>query len=289
MPSVTITPHRHLSPAQRAAANALIADITAADASAPPMSLDELPAVSPHPLLFLAETGPNLVGVATAPPGRDIEATIAVAPSARRQGIGRQLLTAIQRELHDHTIPSALLVADLKVPAAPHFLAAVGAEWEESEYRLSLLPSESLPAPPSVPGLVLRIATPDDAAALTRIQMQAFDRPADIASAHIAAGLTETRRHFVIAEIAGEAVGMIRRGKWAGVGDITALGVVPAWRGRGIGRALLLDAVHVLFAAGLARIDLEVETGNATALRLYESTGFRITAEYGYYRIASGE
>ena len=99
MPSVTITPHRHLSPAQRAAANALIADITAADASAPPMSLDELPAVSPHPLLFLAHTRNELIGLATAPPGRNIEATIAVAPFARRQGIGRQLLTAIQSEL----------------------------------------------------------------------------------------------------------------------------------------------------------------------------------------------
>ena len=118
--------------------------------------------------------------------------------------------------------------------------------------------------------------------------MQAFERPADVASAHIAAGLAETRRHFVIAGIGAEAVGMVRRGSWAGVGDITALGVVPAWRGRGIGRALLLDAIHHLFDMGLERVDLEVETGNAPALRLYESTGFSITTEYGYYRIATG-
>jgi len=288
MPSVTITPHRHLPPTQRSAADALLTEMSVADASAPPMFLDELPADSPHPPLFLAETGNDLIGLATAPPGREIEATIAVVPAARRQGIGRQLLMSIQNELRVRSIPTALLVADLKVPAARHFLAAVGAEWEEAEYRLSLRAADPRTVPPHIPGLALRAATPADAPALNRIQMQAFARPAEVAGAHIAAGLAETHRHFVLAEIAGDAVGMVRCGTWAGVGDITSLGVLPAWRGRGIGRALLLDAIATLFASGLERVDLEVETGNTTALRLYESIGFRITAEYGYYRIASG-
>jgi ribosomal-protein-alanine N-acetyltransferase len=287
MPSVTITPHRHLSPTQRTAADALLTEIAIVDASAPPMFLDELPADSPNPLLFLAEIGADLIGLATAPPGREIEATIAVVPTARRQGIGRLLLTAIQNELRVRSIPTALLVADLKVPAARHFLAAVGAEWEEAEYRLSLLAPNSRTVPPHIPGLDLRVATPADASTLIMIQMEAFDRPAEVAGAHIAAGLAEKHRHFVLAEIAGDAVGMVRSGTWAGVGDITSLGVLPVWRGRGIGRALLLDAIGTLFASGLERVDLEVETGNTTALRLYESIGFRITAEYGYYRIAS--
>ena len=298
MPSVTITPHRHLSPTQRSAADALLTEMSVADASAPPMFLDELPADSPHPLLFLAETGNDLIGLATAPPGRAIETTIAVVPAewragdsnsaARRQGIGRQLLMSIQNELRVRSIPTALLVADLKVPAARHFLAAVGAEWEEAEYRLSLRAADPRTVPPHIPGLALRAATPADAPTLIEIQMQAFARPAEVAGAHIAAGLAETHRHFVLAEIAGDAVGMVRCGTWAGVGDITSLGVLPVWRGRGIGRALLLDAIATLFASGLERVDLEVETGNTTALRLYESIGFRITAEYGYYRIASG-
>jgi mycothiol synthase len=60
-----------------------------------------------------------------------------------------------------------------------------------------------------------------------------------------------------------------------GLGAIQNLGVTPGHRGRGVGRALLLQALHGFRRAGLGRAFLEVTAQNEGAIRLYRSLGFR--------------
>jgi ribosomal protein S18 acetylase RimI-like enzyme len=61
----------------------------------------------------------------------------------------------------------------------------------------------------------------------------------------------------------------------AGVGAIQNLGVMPLHRGRGIGKALLIQALHGFRRCGLGRAVLEVTAQNDAAVRLYRSLGFR--------------
>lgn len=58
-------------------------------------------------------------------------------------------------------------------------------------------------------------------------------------------------------------------------GSVQNIGVLPGYRGRGLGRALLLKALHGFVAAGASRIYLEVTAGNDPAVRLYRGLGFR--------------
>ena len=60
-----------------------------------------------------------------------------------------------------------------------------------------------------------------------------------------------------------------------GVGAIQNVGVTPSWRGRGLGEALVLQALHGFRRAGLGRGLLEVTAQNETAQRLYRRLGFR--------------
>jgi ribosomal protein S18 acetylase RimI-like enzyme len=60
-----------------------------------------------------------------------------------------------------------------------------------------------------------------------------------------------------------------------GGGSIQNLGIVPAHRGRGLGTALLLQALHGFRRAGLQRAVLEVTAQNEGAIRLYRRLGFR--------------
>jgi mycothiol synthase len=60
-----------------------------------------------------------------------------------------------------------------------------------------------------------------------------------------------------------------------GLGAIQNLGVVPAWRGHGIGSALLLKALQGFRRAGLGRAFLEVTAKNDAAVQLYRRLGFR--------------
>ncbi len=60
-----------------------------------------------------------------------------------------------------------------------------------------------------------------------------------------------------------------------GLGAIQNLGVVPEYRGRGLGSALLLKALHGFRQVGLGRAFLEVTAQNEAAVRLYRRLGFR--------------
>jgi ribosomal protein S18 acetylase RimI-like enzyme len=60
-----------------------------------------------------------------------------------------------------------------------------------------------------------------------------------------------------------------------GLGAIQNLGVVPEYRGRGLGSALLLQALHGFRRYGLGRAFLEVTAQNDAAVRLYRRLGFR--------------
>ena len=51
------------------------------------------------------------------------------------------------------------------------------------------------------------------------------------------------------------------------------MGLLPAWRGQGIGRRLLGAALAAAWRRGFKRIELTVNTGNERALRLYRSAG----------------
>ena len=62
----------------------------------------------------------------------------------------------------------------------------------------------------------------------------------------------------------------------ANVGAVQNVGVVPEHRGLGLGRALVLRALHGFRNAELRRAVLEVTAENTPAVELYRSIGFRL-------------
>ena len=57
-------------------------------------------------------------------------------------------------------------------------------------------------------------------------------------------------------------------------GGTLGIGLLPDFRGRGIGRRLMQQTIDAAFAFGLTRIELTVREGNANAIALYKSLGF---------------
>ena len=76
----------------------------------------------------------------------------------------------------------------------------------------------------------------------------------------------------------------LRKSQW--VGSIQNVGVVPAHRGFGLGRALMQKSLLGFHQLGARHVRLNVTAANETAVRLYESLGFRVKS-WSYRQVAT--
>ncbi len=176
--------------------------------------------------------------------------------------------------------------ADALGPLARHGFAAAG---PMHFYHHSLA---TLPSPPNIPGLRLQPATgadPNDfAATLDRTYEGTLDFP-ELSGARTIDEIVVGYRanpnyrpeHWWLASINGEPVGVLmlseldRLEGW----DLTYLGVVPEWRNRGVGRALLETAMRIVADAAGAHLEVAVDARNAPAIQLYAGHGFQLVGE----------
>ena len=80
---------------------------------------------------------------------------------------------------------------------------------------------------------------------------------------------------LVLAEEDGRLVGFCWTKREGDAGEIYLVGVRSAGRGRGLGRALVVEGARRLAAAGARRLTLWVDEGNLAARRLYAGLGMR--------------
>ena len=67
-------------------------------------------------------------------------------------------------------------------------------------------------------------------------------------------------------------------------GWIKDIGVTDAWRGQGLGKALLLHALAEHRARGTTLVGLKVDSVNPTgAIQLYERVGFKVVKRLRVY------
>ena len=101
--------------------------------------------------------------------------------------------------------------------------------------------------------------------------------PIEDVAAFVARNL-RLRNPHVVADDGGRVVGWcdIRRETipvYAHVGHL-GMGLLPHYRGRGIGSRLLRAAIEAARTAGFERIELSVYAGNTNAAALYRKAGF---------------
>ncbi|HET7845803.1 MAG TPA: GNAT family N-acetyltransferase [Xanthomonadales bacterium] len=83
--------------------------------------------------------------------------------------------------------------------------------------------------------------------------------------------------HFVAVageEVVGWCDVLPTHGETRAHAAVLGIGVVPAWRGRGIGPVLMRTAIESAWSRGFTRIELTVRVDNPRAIALYERAGF---------------
>ena len=136
-------------------------------------------------------------------------------------------------------------------------------------------------APAAAPMPGVRDAAPDDAAGVAALHDAAF--PATyLPAARMAELAASGDARLLVAGPPGSVVAYVFvQAKEDGTGYVDFLGVDPAHRGRGLGRALLDAGLAWLFRdRGARAVSLTVRADNPGAISLYRDAGFRL-AEAG--------
>lgn len=124
---------------------------------------------------------------------------------------------------------------------------------------------------------MVRRAGVQDVQAIARIEAACFSAP--WSEALILAGLQKKTDLFYIAACGGEIAGYIGLNRVLDESYLYNLAVLPQFRRRGVGEALLRHACGEMFGTGAAFVSLEVRCSNCAAIALYEKLGFRRAGE----------
>lgn len=83
-------------------------------------------------------------------------------------------------------------------------------------------------------------------------------------------------QHWYAVGHQGTVIGVLLLAPRAALGrwELMLMGLLPAWRGQGLGRALLNNALQLVQQAGMPELMLAVDESNEPALRLYHQAGF---------------
>ena len=244
------------------------------------------PGRHPDKDVFLAEEQGLLVGYAEVQSELGIGRAVlegAVHPAHRCRGVGSALLeAAVERgremgaEVVQTPIPDEMTVS--RVFAEKRGFALVRRHW-----RMSLA-NYAGAAAPTLSGFELRHFLPGDEESLCTLQNLAF---ADHWG--FCPNTAEEIRYLVNTSVChAEGIVFLCGGErkvaycWtmddavdAAKAYVRMIGVDPAYRGRGLGRAVLVAALDYLTRRGIERVELLVDSSNAAAQRLYESLGFK--------------
>lgn len=161
-------------------------------------------------------------------------------------------------------------------PLAPHGLAPVYRRaglrpWETLVIsRLHRIPRDI--AEPSLPsGVTIRLARGDDIPSVACIDAACFDEFWRFDDRRLAEHLRHDR--VAVAERSRETVGYTLAMSVGRGGTIGRLAVLPSARGRGIGEALLRDALSHLAQSGVGSVTLCTQEANRVARALYGKVG----------------
>ncbi len=132
----------------------------------------------------------------------------------------------------------------------------------------------------------LRPMQPSDLADVTQADARAFAPLWQLSRPSLEAAVAQAAAASVI-EVEGRAVGYQISTASALGAHLARLAVDPVYQGRGLGSALVADALRSLVRLGYSRVTVNTQSDNGPSIKLYARLGFRQTGQaYPVYRKA---
>jgi mycothiol synthase len=214
-----------------------------------------------------------------------------VHPERTGRGLGSAMLDWLEDESRGRGFSVARTAAVAADSAAGELITARSFAPIRHFYRMSIRLDAPPPEPEWPDGFTISTLQPGEEEILHAVTEEAFaehwgheDRPFDEWRKHsIEREWWDPSLVYLVRE-GGEVVAAEMSAIRFGSGWVNTVGTRKPWRGKGIGRALLLQVFGEFHRRGETRVALAVDAGNETgATHLYESVGMRIAWQADVY------
>ena len=268
-----------LTEKERKAAKALIASCQAYDQTFREPYLSNMLNFNPNmPAFFLYYQEGELLGLLTVyADDEDVEVSILVDPSHRREGIARATYRSFEKELASYLIRSVTFQTERVFLDQHPDLASHWGLVEDEETETWLGRDRTPYALDSRSDVKVLLAEPSYLDAIAHLHHQAFsdaEETLEVSRRYITEALEDSDSLLYILLKEGQVIGVCTVDLSGNSNYLYGLAVAEAYRGQGYGSYLAKSVVNQLIEQNDKSFQIAVEDSNVGAKRLYEKIGF---------------
>ena len=268
-----------LTEQERKAAKALIASCQAHDQTFREPYLSNMLNFNPNmPAFFLYYQEGELLGLLTVyADDENVEVSILVEPSHRRQGIARAMYRSFEKELASYPIRSVTFQTERVFLDHHPDLASHWGLVEDEETETWLGRDRTSYALDSRSDIKVLLAEPSYLDEIAQLHHQPFsdaEQTLEVSRRYITEALEDSDSLLYILLKEGQVIGVCTVDLSGNSNYLYGLAVAEAYRGQGYGSYLAKSVVNQLIAQNDKSFQIAVEDSNVGAKRLYEKIGF---------------
>lgn len=207
------------------------------------------------------------------------EVAVMVDPAFRRRGIARAMLNEIIPTLQIEQIKNLFFSSPKDLNQ--DWLSALTFTFHGSERQMQYDPQK--PISVSFKPAAIRLATQKDIPILIELDDICFPNKKPDAEEVFRNLLSTNNCSIFVLTQDQRIVGKAHVFKESDRARITDIGVLPEYRGRGLASTLIKYCINHALINNKAKIVLDVELTNESALKLYDGLGFRIVNAHDYW------
>ncbi|MEJ9250818.1 GNAT family N-acetyltransferase, partial [Bacillus thuringiensis] len=201
-----------------------------------------------------------------------------VHPHFRKQRFGTTLLQTAMKEIQNRETDEALLIINGDSISGNEFIKHMKLPYLYSEYSMEFKINEIQKTTDN--NIQLTLASSESLLDLIEISSKAFGDSVDNTATWLQKMMTSPSHKVYSALINEKAIGTITVTEQEQSTTLSGFAVHPSYQGKGYGKDILNYMVHTLITEGTSTIELDVETKNNHALKLYTQCGFKIKTKH---------
>ncbi|PFL19070.1 GNAT family N-acetyltransferase [Bacillus cereus] len=210
-----------------------------------------------------------------------------VHPNYRKQQIGTTLLQTAMKEIRIRKADEALIIMNGDSASGKEFAKQMKLPYLYSEYSMEFKAKEVQKTTKNT--IQLTLASSESLLNLIEISSKAFGDSVENTATWLQKMMNSPSHQVYSALIDEKVIGTITVSEQEQSTTLSGFAVHPSYQGKGYGKDILSYMVHTLITEGVSTIELDVETKNNNALKLYTQCGFEIMTKYDYYGLLENE